>query len=540
MKKILGSVLFMLAILAVPATAQQIVALYDFGAGGATDLTNPVLDGIVAQGLDGSLYSTTLQGGFFGSGGAFQVTPSGTYSQYFDFNPVFLEAPASGLYLGADGYLYGAGELSEVSPDGVIFKIDPTGQFVTLLHGFNGTDGSLPLSPPIMGADGNLYGTTSQGGTFQSGTLYEITAGGVFTSLYSFDRSTNGYAPWAPPIQGPDGSFYGTTSGIYGDGPTTIFKFTPPSSITFLYTATSGKATAPVESMILGNDGNFYGAMSGDESGQDVGVLFKITPQGVFTVLHTFRDSGGQLYSPENLILGSDGNFYGAGLSGGAQVDGGIFRLTPGGKYTVLASFDGTNGNGPIDGLMQHTSGVFYGDTSIGGTFNKGVFYELNLGLKPFAGLVSCMGKVGTSVGILGQGFTTATGVSFNGGAAATFQIVSDTFLTATVPGAATTGLVTVKMPTGNLVSKQNFWVTPQITSFSPKHGPVGTSVIIKGTSLRQATQVSFGTVAATSFTVNTNNQVTAIVPTGAVTGNIVITTKGGIATSTGVFTVTP
>jgi hypothetical protein len=96
-----------------------------------------------------------------------------------------------------------------------------------------------------------------------------------------------------------------------------------------------------------------------------------------------------------------------------------------------------------------------------------------------------------------------------------------------------------VKTSAGTLASNKVFRVTPQILSFNPTSGTVGTSVTIMGVSLKQATKVAFGGVAATSFTVNSDKQVTATVPTGAQTGHITIATPGGVAVSRGVFTVT-
>jgi hypothetical protein len=152
--------------------------------------------------------------------------------------------------------------------------------------------------------------------------------------------------------------------------------------------------------------------------------------------------------------------------------------------------------------------------------------------------LQSTSGKVGSSVGILGQGFTGTTAVSFNGVNAITFSIKSDTYLTATVPSGGKTGTITVVRPSGSLNSVQQFKVTPAISSISPTSGSVGTSVILTGKSLTQATKVTFGGVVAT-FTVNSDTQITATVPTGAKTGKIQVTTPGGTATSATNFTVT-
>jgi len=147
-------------------------------------------------------------------------------------------------------------------------------------------------------------------------------------------------------------------------------------------------------------------------------------------------------------------------------------------------------------------------------------------------------GKVGKTIEILGQGLTGTSNVSFHG-AAATFTVVSDTYLTAVVPASATTGSVTVTTPGGTLTSNKIFRVTPVILSFSPTSGPVGTKVTITGTSFAGATKVTFGGVKATTFSVDSSTQITATVPTGAKTGKIQVTTPGGIATSATTFTVT-
>jgi hypothetical protein len=218
---------------------------------------------------------------------------------------------------------------------------------------------------------------------------------------------------------------------------------------------------------------------------------------------------------------------------------GTIYRITTKGDFSVLYNFDRPTGSTPEVTLLEHTTGTLYGETLDGGaSHNTGVFYSFKKGLKPFVRLLPTSGKVGKSIDILGQGFNGATGVSFNG-TTATFSIVADTYLTAKVPAGATTGTVTVTEPGGKLTSIQKFRVTPVIKTFNPTSGAVGTPVTITGVSLTQATKVTFGGVKATSFTVDSDTQVTATVPTGAKTGKIAITTAGGGATSSAVFTVT-
>ena len=151
--------------------------------------------------------------------------------------------------------------------------------------------------------------------------------------------------------------------------------------------------------------------------------------------------------------------------------------------------------------------------------------------------MVTSSGKVGKTIEILGQGFKGTTEVSFNG-TAAKFTVVSETYMTAAVPPGATTGAVTVTTPGGALMSNKLFRVTPVFLSFNPTSGKVGTPITIKGNSLTQTKGVTFGGVRPTNFTVKSDTDVMAIVPTGAKTGKIGITTPGGTAFSRGIFTV--
>ncbi len=201
--------------------------------------------------------------------------------------------------------------------------------------------------------------------------------------------------------------------------------------------------------------------------------------------------------------------------TGKAQTRRDVFGFDAG-TETILYNFCSvsgcTDGSLPETPLVQHTNGKFYGNTIGSG----GVFYSLDMGLQPFARLVTWSAKVGKTVEILGQGFTGTTMVSFNG-VHATFSVVSDTYLTATLPAGALTGTVTVTTPTGTLISDRKFLVTPQITSIAPTSGIVGSSVTITGVSLTQATKVTIGGKTAT-FTVNSDTKITAKVPVGAKT----------------------
>jgi uncharacterized repeat protein (TIGR03803 family) len=523
-----------LSLLAAVAHAQTYSDLYNFG-DGSGDPLNPQYSGIVAQGRDGNLYSTTPKGGT-GSGTVFQMTPQGKVTVLYNFDVTHGKVPYGGLTLGTDGNFYGTTSAGGSTNLGVVFKITPAGS-LTVVHTFASGEGYSAYAPPIQAADGNFYGTTIFGGASGYGTVYKMTPTGALTVLHSFDLA-NGETPYGRLVQGNDGNFYGTAyAGVGANRYGLIFKVTGKGTFTILHAFDLTDGGDPISGLVLGKDGNFYGTtFNGGSAGY--GNVFKITSAGVLTVLHSFvpASDGGTPYG--GLIQGTDGNFYGAGYLGGSKNDGTIFRIAPSGTFSVRYNFDGTHGSLPMVTLLQHTTGILYGDTNAGGTHNTGAFYSFKASLAPYAALLPSSGKVGKSIGILGQGFNSATGVSFNG-TAATFKISSDTFLTATVPAGAKTGIVTVAIPSGDLKSNINFRVTPTIKSFTPISGSVGTPVTIKGVSLTQTSKVTFGGVKATVVVVNSDTEVTANVPSGAKTGKIAVITPGGAATSSAIFTVT-
>jgi len=239
------------------------------------------------------------------------------------------------------------------------------------------------------------------------------------------------------------------------------------------------------------------------------------------------------------VVQGSDKFLYGVTQNGGANGLGVFFKVsTTGSGYQVLRSFDTTTGDSPSTTPLLHTNGKIYGMTFHGGAHvSDGVLYSMDVGLKPFVEPLNLhFAKDNTSVPLLGQGFTTATGVLFGTGAG-TLTVTNDTFASGKILSGATTGVITVNEPGGNLTTLQNFKIVPTISSFTPTSGPVGTVVTINGTGLKQATAVKFGTIVAT-FTVVSDAKITTTVPTGAVTAKISVTTPGGGASTATVFTV--
>ena len=542
---------------ATAAPAQTFTTLLSFD---GTNGSGPTA--VLVQGIDGNLYGTTDAGGVsngctLGCGTVLKITPLGTLTTLHSFDFTDGRIPQA-LVQGHNGNFYGTTNTGGAHTFGTVFKITPSGTLTTL-YSFcaqtppNCADGADPQAALVQATDGNLYGTTSDGG-IGVGTFFKVTPSGTLTTLHIFGTGNGeGFNPVGTLVQATDGNFYGTTSegGAFANDQGTVFKITPSGTLTTLHTFDYVRDFAngayPVAGLVQGTDGNFYGTTrDGGNGNQEVGgngTIFKISPSGSFTILHRFNFTDGA-EPVAGVIQATDGNFYGTTKTGGTKEFGTVFKITPGGTLTMLYSFGSqsgcTEGYFPVAGLVQDTNGNFYGTTA-GGPCQQsnGTVFRLSVGLSPFVSFVRSSGKVGQTVQIVGQGLTGATKVSFNGANAA-FAVKSETYLTATVPAGATTGFVRVATPSGTLKSNQKFRVTPQIFSFSPTSGPVPTSLVVTGESFTGAREVIFASEKTASFVVDSDTQITATVPAGAMTGKINVVTSGGDAASPISFTVTP
>jgi uncharacterized repeat protein (TIGR03803 family) len=204
---------------------------------------------------------------------------------------------------------------------------------------------------------------------------------------------------------------------------------------------TDGNQAAP--GMVQMTASKFYGTTElGGTTGD--GVVYSITSTGTFAVLHNFSAAtdGHQALTS---TLANDGNAYGVAVSGGTSNCGTIFKVTAAGAFSVVHTFDNTHGCNPQGGyLTQGTDGKLYGLASAGGANSNGVFFSLDMGLKPFVTLMPTSGKAGTKVCILGQGFSSSSVVKFGGVAATTIALTGTTYITATVPAGAVDSKVTV------------------------------------------------------------------------------------------------
>jgi len=466
------AMLVLVAAMPIATHAQTFTSLASF------DLTNgagPVAP--LAQGRDAKLYSTTILGGAFQNDGTvFKITLGGTITSLYSFA---LESdPTAGLVLANDGYFYGVtangGEGRCEYGCGQVFRISPKGAETTL-YSFSlcpradCAGGLYPYGSLVQGVDGNFYGTTALGGPGGAGTVFKITPDGTLTTLHSF-RFTDGYSPTAPLIQATDGSFYGTTAagGNLSCSPPggcgTIFRITRDGAFTSLHSFNQTDGDFP-QGLIQASDGGLYGVTFEGGSGDGGGTVFRATLQGVVTTLYSFGFLSTYGYYPlGTLVQATDGNLYGTTQEGGTGggLGGTIFRITLSGVFTSLYDFcserNCADGSLPVAGLMQSTNGLLYGTTDEGGSYGVGTVFSLDAGLGPFVAFVHPFGKVGATGGILGQGFTGTTSVMLNG-VPASFTVVSDTYINATVPPGATTGFVSVTTPTGVLKSNVPFRV---------------------------------------------------------------------------------
>jgi uncharacterized repeat protein (TIGR03803 family) len=246
-----------------------------------------------------------------------------------------------------------------------------------VLHEFS-SNPRTPYAGLVQGSDGNLYGTATEiRSSDRPSIIFKLTTNGVFATLFSFP-TTNGFAGADLLVQASDGDFYGTAYGLrkandFG----AFFKLTTNGVLTLLYSFVAGSTGAyPQGGLVQGADGNFYGtANSGGAYGE--GAVFKVTTNGLLTTLASFNTTNGA-YPSAGVIQGLDGNFYGTTASGGTNGSGVVFKLTAEGSLTALHSFKGSDGDSPETRLVQGTDGNLYGTTKLGGASGFGAIFKLS------------------------------------------------------------------------------------------------------------------------------------------------------------------
>lgn len=360
---------------------------------------------------DGNYYGVMVQGGPntcrpqspISCGAIRKVTAAGQESIAYAFGGI----PDDGytplmITLGRDGMLYGVTTNGGEFGGGTFFRLTTSGDYKVLYSwGSTETDGVVP-NGIVQGTDGNFYGTTSSGGEHHCdiipvsgnncGTFFKITITGEKTTLHSFGSSSiDGAEPLGTVIQGADGNFYGVTiiggkfTSVYEGGGGTVFKITPQGVLTIVHSfgESINDGLAPNRSLVKGSDGIIYGMTPSGGGGDSCnfnfgcGTIFSLTTGGVYRQIYAFAKGNFEDGSgPSSLLLSQDGNLYGTAISRGANRCDGcgtVFRLTKAGALTNLFSF------GPLNvepssptNLVEVRPGVFYGLNEYGGQKSTG------------------------------------------------------------------------------------------------------------------------------------------------------------------------
>jgi uncharacterized repeat protein (TIGR03803 family) len=475
------------------------------------------------------------------------AAPAQTFSTLVSFDYTDGAVPLGGLVQANDGNFYGttwgggsAGPYNcgDNYSCGTVFKISTTGT-LTSLYSFCVSlpclTGGAPYAALMQASDRNFYGTASQGGNLDFGTVFKMTNSGMVTALHSFN-DTDGAAPLGALIQGTDGNLYGTTVGVTTEGHTTygtVFKITTAGVFTLLYTfSASGPDGCGPSGLVQGTDGNFYGTAAGGACGQQFGTIFKITPSDTLpwplTTLYSFcsQPNCADGANPQGgLVQGTDGNFYGTTEQGGPEGqygNGTVFKVSGSGTLTTLYSFcartNCVDGAAPEGQLVQATDGNFYGTTDGGGSGQAGTIFKITPGetlpwplttLYSFCSQPNCADGANPFAGLVQATDGNLYGTTYEGGNYSCLPYYPDC----------------------GTVFKLSVGLGPFL-KLQPTSGVVGAPVTILGTNLTGATRVTFNGTQATNFQIVSPSEITTNVPSGATTGVVQVTIPGGTLTS--------
>jgi uncharacterized repeat protein (TIGR03803 family) len=408
-----GMILALLVVSSSLVQSQTFTVLHNFtgGADGSTPEAGVTMD------ASGNLYGTAGAGGETagcGGLGCGTVYKLARRSSGWIFSPLYSFTggndgafPVARVIPGANGTLYGStfagGNAYGVNGAGVVFNLRPPAHLMgsvfspwteTVLHTFAGDgDGANPTGDLLFDHAGNLYGTASCTTAICRGSVYELkpsNGGWMETILYAFSVGGDGYYPIGGVIFDNAGNLYGVTNagGIFWG---TVFQLIPSGSgwtETVLHNFQSASDGGfPVGGLILDSSGNLYGT-TGAYGPQGGGTVFELSPSGsvsMFGLLYGFHCSGDACYSlpgPQaSLFMDSAGNLFGTTTQDGAHGYGNVFKLTPqavGWTYTSLHDFTGGNdGALPYSSVLEDANGNLFGTAAEGGSYNKGVVWEI-------------------------------------------------------------------------------------------------------------------------------------------------------------------
>jgi len=361
----------MCAVVALPAQAQTYTIIHSF-TGAPNDATEP--NGDLVQDAAGNLYGTSWRGGTHDLGAVFKLDTSGTVTILHSFSGADGSHPEGGLFLDPTGSLYGTTTAGGSKGLGTVFELDADNVLKTL-HSFMGNpDGGQPFSK-LVSVNGDLYGVTQIGGasasTCNCGTIFKVSKGGKETVVHRFTLDAEGEAPQGL-IRDADGNLYGVTLltlQVFG-GSGTVFKIDTAGVFTVLYAFFNnlGLGIHPVGRLIRDTKGNIHGVTQ-DDGLACAGTVYRLDVSGQEEVMHCFlRGDNGDL--PLAGLLDAGGTLYGTTHFGGDDL-GVLFRISPTGQYDAVHRFAGAPGDGEdaeSAGLTLGSDGSVYGTTRHGGT----------------------------------------------------------------------------------------------------------------------------------------------------------------------------
>jgi len=382
---ILASVILLMPALVTTrsAQAQSFTVLYSFT--GGVDGGGGVYAGLVRDGA-GNFYGTTYGSGASHLGVVFKLDTTGKESVLHSFAGGSDGAnPHAGLVHDAAGNLFGTTVNGGSTGSGTVFKVAKTRKETVLYEFMGGADGAHPYAGLLRDSAGNLYGTTIQGGAFGLGVVFKVDTAGIQTVLHSFAGApADGASPFAGLIQDAAGNLYGTTQngGTFNFG--TVFMLDTAGNETVLYSFSGGAdGGLPYYGHLIRNGaGNLFGTTFAGGSSVCLGgcgVVFRVDKTGNETVLYRFTGGPFDGQAPfAGMVADSAGDLYGTTSLGGAFGNGTLFKLDKTGKETVLHSLSfSTDGAYPYSGLIRDAAGNFYGTTETGGSAFAGTVFKL-------------------------------------------------------------------------------------------------------------------------------------------------------------------
>jgi uncharacterized repeat protein (TIGR03803 family) len=347
--------------------------------------------------------SSVHHGARFGNDGH---VPGWSYTVIYNFagRPNDGDGPGAEVTLDSAGNIYGTteegGSYGTGNGLGTLFKVATDGT-ESLLHAFGGAgDGKAPNGAMVLEPNGDLIGTTSEGG-FGNGTIWKLAADGTYTVLHSF-FATEAKVVRGKLIQGRNGNFYGTSlfGGARGYG--TVFKFNTKGTVTVLHTFDGSDGDGAQQGVISDKAGNLYG-VTAYGGVHDEGTVYKIAKDGTFSTLYNFTggSDGGFLYS--GLAIDKDGSLYGSTYLGGTASAGTVFKLAPGGTLTTLYNFTGgADGANPVGDMLLmgdklYSTTIYGGDPGCG----CGVIFEIIKGKEKVLEAFTATSGDGYSAGLV-------------------------------------------------------------------------------------------------------------------------------------------